>query len=198
MNKEQIEQEISDLTNRNTEIRTIINPYETELSSNWKRIERLNDRLSAIVSSQLETEEEQIPYFLQAENGMEHYRKSQQFFDSMGFMSSGYYPETNQKCLQIVLYKDRCRDTMMKDSIKKVLPFILPAQDDTVGEVKRFGLFEHTLSEGGSYNVRYVVSTGEWQLTIMRWSRFSVVYYNTDLDAFIEYCSQNHYYTEEY
>lgn len=77
-----------------------------------------------------------------------------------GLRPNGYFPDTEQRCIQISLYKHDDEHTkMVHDGILELLPYIKPLKDGK----KRFDIFEHTLSYYYSF---YLVQTedGEFQV----------------------------------
>lgn len=122
---------------------------------------------------------------------MKRYNECRNFFQEMGLLVGGYYPFSEQRAIEIMLYKG-VQDNLDKtfEAISLVLPFIKPINDK--GE-RRFKLFEHTLSEWGIYDLRFD-KVGTWTLNKTTYGRKNVEETFENLYDALKYCQKHHYY----
>jgi hypothetical protein len=126
---------------------------------------------------------DKIKLFLKSDNGV--YNESIEFLNNMGFYCSGYNSETNERCLLLMLYKDRSTNQQTINSIKIIMPIM---------ENKFFPIFENTLSANGVYTL--LIKENEFELELCRYHRKSILKTFKTVEEFVEYISQNHYYDE--
>ena len=189
-----IEEQIKLKESRRQEIFKIKEPLDKELIKLYNQIQKLKEKQTEAKLKEDMTLGEKIEWLL-FEDGhssdMKHYNECQRFFQELGLWVSGYYPYSEQKSLQVMLYKgaqDNLDNTF--ESINLVLPFIKPINDE--GE-RRFKLFEHTLSEHGIYDLK-VDKEGVWALNKTTYGREKVEKTFENLYDALKYCQKHHYY----
>jgi hypothetical protein len=169
-------------------------PLDAELKRLYDEIQELKEKQTEIKLKEDMTLGEKIQWLL-FENGydsdMKRYYEADKFFKDMGLWVSGYYPHSQQKALEIMLYKG-AQDNLDKilEGIKTVLPFIKPM--NAKGE-RRFELFEHTLSEWGIYDLR-INKYDVWILNKTTYGREEVEKVFDNLYEALKYCQEHHYY----
>jgi len=156
-----------------------------------KKIEKLRDQKEKQQMQKPMTTAQEIEYFLFEDGRVsgKRYEARSKFWESKGLYSSGYFPDTEQVNLQLMLYKgkgDNLEQTIK--SVEEVLPFI-KANDQGV---KRLDVFEHTCSEHGSYNVE--ITDNSYDLVVHRWHRKSTEKSFDNLRSLVEYVQEHHYY----
>jgi len=174
-----------------------ISPLIAERDKLNRKIMSINDKIKKVRQEQETcqmasgmTKEEKIEYFL-FEDGLvdgERYKARQKFWSSMRLHQSGYFPETEQIQLELMLYKgigDNLEQTVT--ALEEVLPFIKPLKG-----VKRLKIFEHTLSEYGSYRVE--ISETSFDVVVWTYGRKSTVKSFDNLRSMVQYVQQHHYY----
>jgi len=127
---------------------------------------------------------------------MTHYQHAQKVFREMGFMSSGYYPDTNQRALSVMMTHGS-QESFDKTiaSVKKIMPYMKMGESEPVTEhVKRFGVFEHTLSEYGVYNLAINEEKDIYIVTLHRYHRASIHKKCKSLEELLHYVQDNLWY----
>ena len=138
------------------------------------------------------TKEQEIEYFL-FEDGFvdgERYKARQKYWNDKGWWKSGYSHEIQQVNLSLMLYKgDTANLEQTIKNVEEVLPFLKPLNGK-----KRLDIFEHTLSEDGSWTVE--IDDESFDLVVHRYCRRSVEKQFKTLRELIEYIQENHYYRD--
>lgn len=188
-----LEKQIRDKESRRSELFKLKEPIDKELESLYEDIKNLKEEITKAKLKQEMSFEEKFEY-LMFEDGigsdMERYNAAQKMLSDMGFHMGGYSPHSNQKCVQLMLYKgvnDNLKEVY--DNFTKILPLIKPNTDK--GE-KRFKLFEHTLSEDGVYEL--VFDGNMIKLVVWRYHRESMIKEWDKLKDALLYCQEYHYY----
>jgi len=156
-----------------------------------KRKELREDKEKAQLQAPM-TKEQEIEYFL-FEDGFvegERYKARQKYWNDKGWWQSRYFHEIQQVNLSLMLYKgdtDNLEKTIK--NVEEVLPFLKP-----LGGKKRLDIFEHTLSENGSWTVE--IDDESFDLVLHRYHRRSVEKQFKTLRELIEYIQENHYYSD--
>lgn len=155
-----------------------------------KKIEKLREEQELAQMQQPMKPEEEIEYFL-FEDGLvsgERYKARKKFWNDKGLWHSGYYPETSQIRLEVMLYKS-INENLEKvfATLEKVLPYI-----KVHNGVKRLGVFEHSLSENGSYSIE--ITDESFDLVVHRYGRKSAVKSFDNLLSLLQYVQKHHYY----
>jgi hypothetical protein len=107
--------------------------------------------------------------------------------------ASGYFPDTNQSAVQIMLYSKDGDAVLekMAEGIQLLLPAIKPIKEIGHDEgIILFDIFEHTLSEHGSWTMAYDVKDRIWHI---RRNRFDERMYAKLIDA-LRSIRERHYY----
>lgn len=107
--------------------------------------------------------------------------------------TSGYYPDTNQSAVQIMLYRNDDETVLAKmaEGIEFLLPAVKPIKEIGSDEgIKLFDIFEHTLSESGSWTLAYDVKDQIWHI---RRNRFDQSMFAKLIDA-LRNIRDRHYY----
>lgn len=155
-----------------------------------KKIEKLREEQELVEMKQPMKPEDEIEYFLFEDGRVsgERYKAREKFWNDKGLWHSGYFPEMSQIHLEIMLYKG-VNDNLEKvfTTLEKVLPYI-----KTQNGVKRLGVFEHSLSENGSYTIEITDET--FDLVVHRYGRKSLVKSFDNLLSLLQYVQQHHYY----
>jgi hypothetical protein len=105
--------------------------------------------------------------------------------------SSGYYPDTDQSAIQIMLYRKDPDAVLerMAEGMTKLLEVIKPLKEQDT-QIILFDIFEHTLSQGASYTLAYDLSDKLWKI---RASRFDNAMFVHLIDA-LKTIRERHYY----
>lgn len=189
-----LEEKIKEKETRRQEIFKMKEPLDKELDKLYNQIQKLKEKQTVAKLEQGMTLGEKIEWLL-FEDGhssdSKRYEECQKFFRELGLWTGGYYPFSEQKSLEIMLYKG-VQDNLDKtfDAINVVLPFIKPMNNK--GD-RRFKLFEHTLSEWGIYDLK-VDKEGVWTLNKTTYGREKVEKTFESLYAALKYCQKYHYY----
>jgi len=103
--------------------------------------------------------------------------------------TGGYFPETEQTCIKIMLYRNNDKHLeKVYNGIIKLLPYIKPLKNGK----KTFSIFEHTLSYHESYFLT-VTDDNMFEVTTHREYR-DPLYSNKDLMKVLKYIQKNYYY----
>lgn len=122
--------------------------------------------------------------------GMEFYYDCQKFFrDNFKYISSsGYFVETNQNVIRLCIYKNSNLSLVEKE-ILLVLPFIKPINDNKV-----ISIFEHTLSEFGSYSL---IINDEYHIQKTTYGREEIIFTSESLIKVLVEIARKHYYEKQ-
>lgn len=197
MNKHQIEEQIKQLEQQVRPIfkqRDLLNDQIIDIR---KQIDELNqqiDQMELLKHSDVWSDES-LSWLL--EHG--HHTSAVRYESTKKFLAeqcsgllmvSGFYPDTNQACLQIALIKDDKQQVLLLCNIlRKLLPHIKPIKG-----VKMISILEHNCSEYGSYTLTIGKNDEEFKIIKKYYSRESVQYDRDDLQDALEYISHNLYY----
>lgn len=131
------------------------------------------------------------PYLLEEGQGPEHYKLCNQALADLGLSGSGYYPETMQRAVRITMHQHQAGQVeLLGASLKLVMPHIKP-MNDGYGYV---GIFERSLSEFGSYLLRFLPDQSTFECIRRRYGSVSVLKTSSDLYEVLAYIQANHYY----
>lgn len=142
-----------------------IQPLETKRQEIWETLRDLKEKRD----ESLDVNKLSIADFLRCSHNETSamYKKSQKFFDELGFYMSGYFSETNQRALQLIAYKGREGEgERIIKAIKTVGVEMKPLKESD--GYLYFGIFESSLSEGGVYhlNVSKDLKTAKIEKTV--------------------------------
>lgn len=159
-----------------------------------KQIEKLRGKKEKEQMKQPMTPIQKMEYFLFEDGSVsgDRYKAREKYWQDKGLWHSGYFPETQQINLKMMLYKgvkDNLEQTI--SSLEDVLPLI-KVHDG----VKRLDIFEHTCSEHGSWSVE--ISDKSYDLIVHRWHRKSTEKTFTNLCDLVKYVQEFHYYESSY
>lgn len=203
MFKDALKMKIEELTKEREALFEQIEPLQNKVVSLYNEIESLKSKLAAIEREEMDhpemSEDQRIAFYLENDGdtkGMEHYKAKEKFWQDMGLWPSGYYPSIQQQGLKVMLYVNKSKNQQTIDIINKVLPHMKTIEgiDDERPNIKVFGIFEHTLSEYGSYSLFFDTDREEWIVSIISWHRRRDVYVTKSLENVIEFISENHAY----
>lgn len=159
-----------------------------------KQIEKLRGQKEKEQMKQPMTPVQQMEYFLFEDGSVsgERYKAREKYWQDKGLWHSGYFPETQQINLKMMLYKgekDNLEQTIT--SLEDVLPLI-----KIHNGVKRLDIFEHTCSEHGSWSAE--ITDKSYDLIVHRWHRKSTEKSFTTLRDLVKYVQEFHYYESSY
>lgn len=181
----ELENEIRELN----EVRTKELEEHRELSVRLQNsASRLRDLRNEQDTRIIESGQANWDFLLDAEyDNQVKYRELQRRLREIGLGQSGYHPDTNQYCIQVLLYKyaedkdERLSKTM--DGFKEVLPYLKPNPETNEIHVN---VLEAGLSEYGSCNFYFKKEDDKYfgQIRVMRGYRTIVVTEWLPLDEF--------------
>ena len=165
---------------------------DKKLSKLHKQIEKLREQKEDEQMKQPMTPAEEMEYFLFEDDSVsgERYKAREKYWHDKGLWCSGYFPEIEQISLKMVLYKGK-KDNLEQTiaTLEQVIPLLKVHKG-----VKHLGVFEHTCSEHGSYDVE--ITDTSFDLIVWRWSRKSTVKSFDNLRNLVEYVQEHHYYRD--
>lgn len=184
------EKEIANLVAKQKPLITERDKLSVSIVKISKKIEKLREEQELAQMQQPMTPEEEIEYFL-FEDGYvsgERYKAREKFWNDKGLWHSGYFPEISQIHLEVMLYKG-VNDNLEKvfTALEEALPYI-----KVHNGVKRLGVFEHSLSEYGSYAIE--ITDESFDLVVHRYGRKSNVKSFDNLLSLLQYVQLHHYY----
>jgi len=115
---------------------------------------------------------------------------AQYTFDCVGPEGS-YNPKTNQSAVQFCIEKDSDLQIGLEE-LNLLLPLIKSVEDDGQ-RYKYFSVFEHTLSAGGVYHIKYYDDLNI-TLNITSWGSERELRKFQDTMELLKYIQKNHYY----
>lgn len=187
MSKQIIVEQIEEAEKQRKELFALQAPINKKLVSNSKKLDKLRNKLSVVELAETRTSEQEIEYYLSEEydEGMVKHTARESFWREFGLHRGGMRRETKQSYLEVALtYNDEKSLEKNLKALEKVLPYI-----KSIEGYKKIGIFEHTLSEFGSYEL------------LIKKDEYSVSHYygyNKDkfktLRAALEYIQKNHWY----
>ena len=103
---------------------------------------------------------------------MEQYHEfSRRLESEFGMSHSGRWSSTEQPVAKICIELDKAGSVERnRKGVRELAPLLLPIEDGMAG----FGIFEHTLSEGGIYQLLVAPDLSRARLTFTRYRRTSV------------------------
>lgn len=191
---EEIDSKIAELEAKSSELYKQCDKLNTKLSRISKQLEKLRQQKDKEMMSRPMTEQEQMEYFLFEDGRVsgERYKAREQYWQDKGLWHSGYFPDTQQINLKMILYKgkkDNFEQTIQV--LEEVLPFIKERDG-----VKHLDIFEHTHSENGCWSVE--ITEGSFYLILHRWHRRSVNQSFKTLRELVQYVQEHHYYESSF
>jgi hypothetical protein len=177
-----------------------------ELSALYEKRQAVKDELSRRVTMNIDPKSwrnftpEQWEYVLGDANdqGMARHKFGDSVFHEMGLWASGYSPETNQRAVSMMLYRDEPDSKPQTlEALRVILPHIKPRHINIGDEeifAKYVDVFEHGLSE---YAVIWSVvdePNGAFYSMRTRYSHTEVEKKFGTLEELVGYIQQNHWY----
>jgi hypothetical protein len=108
-----------------------------------------------------------------------------------GLGKSGYWLETRQSVVQLMLYRDDIADMNRQiEGLKRIIPHLTPFE---VGS-KRIKIFEDTLSANGSYSL--FIWPDRYEVAHTRYGHDHVKKTTATLEEIVDYIRINHWYEE--
>ncbi len=165
-------------------------PIDNELKTLYRQREKLADELATAQLSGNLSDDELLLYHLEHVDGVKRYDAAMTYWRDMGFACSGYYPDTQQRGLQIMMTRDK-PESLQKTlaGLKRIIPVLKPLKDNN----KVISIFEHTCSEYGCYSL-IITPEEKYQIGLMRHHRASTETTFDDLEAALTYIQRVHYY----
>ncbi len=152
VDKNSIEKEIFDLLSRIGEIDKETSPLLEERRKISKKVEKLNETVSKIELENL-TKDSEAAYHLDAKDDTDaRYTAAKHYFHNLGlFFGGGVWNDTHQRVVKISLVAGCTKSFKTHlDAITLLLPHVKENADG----FKVFDIFEHSLSEFGSYYLK--------------------------------------------
>ena len=139
------------------------------------------------------TSKEEIEYYLFEDGTVSgsRYAGREKYWENLGLSRSGYYPDISQVHLGVKLIKG-CEKSFEKTM--ETLQMILPHLKKNSEGNKTLGVFEHTLSEYGSYTIE--VNGLGFFLNVWVYGTKRPVESFKSLGELVKYVQEHHYYDE--
>lgn len=126
----------------------------------------------------------------------------------LGLHYSGSWGDTGEVNLEVMLTQDNAESIAQTvAAVRKFLPMLTPhvrdiRYDKDLGELAKeegggavwFGIFEHSLSSGGSFRLDVTPDESHIQVGVTSYSRFRVLKTCKTLEEAITYIAKHHYY----
>ena len=123
---------------------------------------------------------------------MVKHRKREEELRKLGLIASGFFSETQQEHVEVMLIKGDPKSLKQTlAGLKKILPIIKPLPKD---DFKHVGIFEHTCSEYGVYEMHINEEKGHYEIIKTVYHRPSSIKTFATLRDMIIYIQQNIWY----
>lgn len=194
-----LDKEIKSIEARRKKLFALKKPIEVELGTTYDKLEALkSERDNLVINEGWSTAEEEMQFYL-FEDGLvsgERYKKRSKYWDDKGLWHTGYRPEVNQVALKVMLYQDGRNFDLTLNSVKELIPHLTSIKSV---DAKVIGIFEHNLSENGSFELRIKDDDGGYQYQIVRsyYRVESVEAIYKDLESALKYIQEHLNYEEE-
>jgi len=167
-------------------------PIDEQITKLQKKAKKLREDKEKYELTLPRDREEEIKYFLFEDgyvNG-ERYKAREKYWRDKGLWHSGYFHEIEQINLRMMLYKgdSESLENTIK-AVEEVIPFLKPLKGK-----KRLDIFEHTLSENGSWSVE--IDEDSIDLVLHRYHRKTVEKSFKTVREMVEYVQAHHYYSD--
>jgi len=134
------------------------NKIQKKINWKWQRIHSLHEALDKIICDSME-KDSNIEYLLKQHPDTKEKRvKIKEIVKSFGFSCDSYFPDSDQRCITIRLYRDD--DDRTKRAYKGILfflPYLIPIQMEGSGAPKEkvifIKIFEESCSENGIHSL---------------------------------------------
>lgn len=208
---DQLKENISKFEKEIETLHKTIDPLQKKLTTKWNALKNAQEALSSYVVVDMANMsiDEQIEYALPEDGNssdMVKYRFSNDLCVSLGFSNSGYNPQTNQRSWKITMTKgsQESYDKTLT-SLKLLIPHLKSFEIKNVregnlrGEInltgKTIGIFEHTCSEFGVYNM-FISDTGKKPYSILTtaYRRTTLMNSFATLEEIVKHIQENIWY----
>jgi len=186
--------QIADNEQKCSEILDQIEPLKKKVGRLYNRNTKLKDRIATIKSNQKKIDWNWLLSHDGDTKGDVRYNFMDKTLRKIGLGHSGYFPNTDQTCIQISLGKDNpqsLKKTMA--GLKKVLPYLKPA---LVNNFVLVDIFEHTLSEFGKYQLCINRDKNIYQIRKISWGHETTEKQYDNLKNALEYIQKEHWYSD--
>lgn len=188
-----LEQQLATLESERQSIQNLIEGLREKSLALFDQIESIKDQIAdQKIQQSIEPDWE---FLLKNNNGTVSYNELKRQLAKFGMGTGSYNPETDQMVVQISLKSNDSNGLhLAHDGLNEVIPHIIPKF-----EYKFIDIFEHTLSEDGSYSLRiYEKEHNQFKLMITRWHCESVVYESDNLMDVLAYIQKHHHRDDSY
>lgn len=182
------EQQLATLQSERQSIQNLIEGLRENSLALFDQIESIKDQIAdQKIQQSIKPDWE---FLLKNDNGTVAYNELKRQLEKFGLETGSYNPETNQMVVKIALKSnDAYSLKLVHDGLNEVIPHIIPSFG-----YKFIDIFEHTLSEHGSYSLRiYEKEHNQFKLMVTRWHRESVVYESDNLMDVLVYIQKHHH-----
>jgi len=189
----QSERQLATLQSERQSIQDLVEGLREKSLALFDQIESIKDQIAEQKIQQSIKPDWQ--FLLKNDNGTVAYEELKQQLAKFGIGTRSYNPETNQMVVQISLKSNDADGLkLVHDGLNEVIPHIIPKFG-----YKFIDIFEHTLSEDGSYSLYiYEKEHNQFKLMITRWHRESVVYESDNLMDVLAYIQKYHHRDDSY
>lgn len=131
------------------------------------------------------------PTLLQEGNGLAIHKERERILQAMGLASAGFFPETLQRCICIMMHRDAADEVAaLADSLDVVMPHLLPVDGWCALKV-----LEHRNS-GDCYHLRFQPGGAEYQVVNLRLCAPDVELSTTDLREALAHIQCHHFFDD--
>jgi hypothetical protein len=196
--KLEVEQDIAKLKELQDNVIREWRPLQKKLDGIYKKMRGLEEELSAAEVAAMDAAGQvDWGYLIRNGNtdrgGMALYKRAQREFDGLGFMMSGRWADSNETAVQLQMYRD---DPTSYDQTLSAIQTVLPHYTPGATGFVRFGIFEHTLSEGGVYQLEITPDMTLARLTKTVYGSERLVFEGTGEDV-LRRIQRDHYYQKK-
>ncbi|MEH2517400.1 hypothetical protein V1279_002973 [Bradyrhizobium sp. AZCC 1610] len=145
-------------------------PIDRKIEHSAKRISHLNELIGQIIVAEAKDKGPDWQTLVRSNvnDGLSYHRHVLDAFNDIGIFADGFWSDTNDRCLRIMLTKGSQESF---DTTKKAIELIAPLLTEKDGMV-RFGIFEHSLSSGGIYTLLVSKDLKRAKVKLNRWDKF--------------------------
>jgi hypothetical protein len=163
--------------------------WDNRYSVLYKKIEDAQNELHSI---KLEKCEADWYFLLEVKpESMVRYKAADNALRKIGLYASGYWEETNQRCIQISLYRD---DKEHANKVMESVQVLLPYLKARSGGFKQFSITDESLSEHGSYSLQ--VWPDRYEVEKMYYYNSKTVYSSPNIEDVFDYIRKELYYNQ--
>jgi hypothetical protein len=183
-----LEQQLATLQSERQSIQNVIEGLREKSLALFDQIQSIKDQIAEQkIQQSIKPDWE---FLLKNDNGTVAYEELKQQLAKFGIGTGSYNPVTNQMVAQISLKSNDADGLkLVHAGLNEVIPYIIPKFG-----YKFIDIFEHTLSEDGSYSLHiYEKEHNQFKLMVTRWHRESVVYESDNLMDVLAYIQKHHH-----